>query len=162
MSTGNTSDLHEIKSQAQTADIPVDYKEASLGILTIYPIYPLITIVESQRGNEIKETKKDESDKIDEDEIRKPEVSQFCLKHGLKEYLSSAIKLIKKCFPSIQEFHTEVEKDPETEEEWLTLAVTIRGEVDEVLKDYNDYISLFVSEVPWPERDKIRFSYNIV
>src|SRR3972149_12121725 len=98
MST-NTSDLHEIKSQSQTADIPIDYedlakrysaeirpdfKKASLGI-PIYgiPIYPLITIVESQRVDEIKETKKIESEKVDEDEIRKQDVSEFCLKHGL-------------------------------------------------------------------------------
>lgn len=151
-------------SQAPTADVQGYLAERySAEILRNFEIIePVITMVEPQGADEIKEPKKIESEKIDEDEIRKPEVSEFCLKHGLRKYLSDAIKLINKCFPSIQEFHIEVEKDPETEEEWITLAVTIQGEVDEVLKDYNDYISLFVSEVPWPERDKIRLSYNIV
>ena len=132
-------------------EAPLITEVSSMNFTVVWPIIKIIQLVE-----------KIGSKKIDEDETSKPEVLQFCRKHGLMKYLSDAIKLIENCFLSIQEFHIEVEKDPETEEEWLTLAVTIQGEVDKVLKDYNGYISLFVSKVPWPERDKIRLSYNIV
>ena len=54
------------------------------------------------------------------------------------------------------------EKDKEIDEEWITLDVTIEGEIEEILDKYDKYTDNFVYEIPWPERDRIRFIYNIV
>ena len=55
-----------------------------------------------------------------------------------------------------------LENDPEIDEEWITLNVTVEGEIEEILDKYDKYTDNFVYEIPWPERDRIRFSYNII
>jgi hypothetical protein len=78
------------------------------------------------------------------------------------QYLPVAIDLIERHFPSIDKLDLYLEHDPETEEEWLVLDLTLRGEVDEVLDNYDKYTDHWVSSVPWPQRQKIRLSYNII
>ena len=87
---------------------------------------------------------------------------RFCLRNGIWQYLTVAIGLIEECFPSIRQLRLQTEEDPETGDEWLVLDITIEGEVDEVLDNYDNYTDRFVSSVPWPKRDKIRLSYNMI
>lgn len=54
------------------------------------------------------------------------------------------------------------EEDPETGERWLLIAVTVFGEVGEILEQYERYTEQWVDAVSWPERDKIRLSFNII
>lgn len=91
-----------------------------------------------------------------------PEIIEFCSRERITSYLPTAVNSVERNFPTISELKIEVEQDPETEEEWLVLNVTIRGEVDEVLNNYDKYINYWVSSVPWPERQKIRLLYNII
>lgn len=91
-----------------------------------------------------------------------PEIIEFCSRERITSYLPTAVNSVERNFPTISELKIEVEQDPETEEEWLVLNVTIRGEVGEVLNNYDKYINYWVSSVPWPERHKIRLSYNII
>jgi hypothetical protein len=91
-----------------------------------------------------------------------PEILQFCSRQRILGYVPTAINLLGRSFPSISELKIDLEKDPETGEEWLVLNVTIQGEVDEVLNNYDNYTIHWVSLVPWPERHKIRLSYNII
>jgi hypothetical protein len=91
-----------------------------------------------------------------------PEIIEFCSRERITSYLPSAINSIERNFPTTSELKIEVEQDPETDEEWLVLNVTTRGEVDEVLNHYDKYINYWVSTVPWPERQKIRLLYNII
>ncbi len=91
-----------------------------------------------------------------------PEVRRFCAKHKIEQYLSSTIELVKSCFEDVREFHLEMEEDPETGEEWLSINVTVAGTIEEVLASYEQYTSLLISKVPWPQRSLFRLSYNIV
>lgn len=91
-----------------------------------------------------------------------PEVLRFGLQQNLSKYLPIASGLIRSSFPSLLNLFPEVEEDPETNEKWLNFKITVQGEVDEILENYDHYISLFVSKVPFPERDKIRLTYNII
>lgn len=90
------------------------------------------------------------------------EVRRFCAKHGIEQYLSSTIELVKSCFEDIRELYLEIEEDPETGEEWLSINVTVAGTIEEVLASYEQYTSRLLSRVPWPQRSKFRLSYNIV
>jgi len=89
-------------------------------------------------------------------------VLSFCYHQSILKYLSTAIDIIESCFPTILELFPEVEEDPETDEKWVNLDINVQGEVDEILENYNRYISLFISKVPLPKRDKIRLTYNII
>jgi hypothetical protein len=90
------------------------------------------------------------------------DIVRFCLQMGILHYLYIAIDLLQKCFPTIKKLQPQIEKDPETEEEWLILDISLEGEVDTILDDYNSYTDKWVSSVPWPERQLIRLSYDIV
>ena len=90
------------------------------------------------------------------------EILHFCFRQGILKYLPTAIDLLGKCFPSIEDVHLEEEQDPETGEEWLTLNFTVRAQINEVLDKYDKYTYEWISLVPWPERHKIRLSYNII
>src|ERR1700752_5076387 len=83
----------------------------------------------------------------------------FSYRHGILRGLLTAIDLVEKSFSEIQGVTLQIEKDPEVDEEWVTIDVVIKGEVSEILEMYNKYIDRFVSSVPWPERSKIRLSY---
>ncbi len=91
-----------------------------------------------------------------------PGILQICDIWGIRDYLFIAIDLIKKHFSSLQDISIALEKDQEVDEEWLVLDVTIAGEIDEILDEYDKYSENLVDSVKWPERDKIRLSYNIV
>ena len=56
----------------------------------------------------------------------------------------------------------EPEKDSDTGEEWLELKLGIKGELDEVLDEYDKYTDLLVSSIPSSARYHMRLSYNIV
>ena len=91
-----------------------------------------------------------------------PESISFCTKERILKYISVAVTLIKRNFGAIDEIKMEAEIDPETGEEWLLIEISVQGRVEEVLDKYERYISEWVSVVPWPERHKIRLSYNII
>ena len=90
------------------------------------------------------------------------EIQKVCIDLGIEKYLIKAIDLIKKHFPTFLDINISLEKDREIDEEWIALDVTIEGEIEEVLDKYDKYTENLVYEIPWPERDRIRFIYNIV
>jgi hypothetical protein len=90
------------------------------------------------------------------------EFYDYWLKHNLGIYLQIAIDLIQQCFSSIKTIGLVSEKDPDTGEEWLVIDVTVEGSIADVLNRYDQYTDLWVALVPWPQRDKIRLSYDII
>lgn len=86
----------------------------------------------------------------------------FCFRHNILDSLQVSVGLIRTCFPSVREVRLQPERDPDTEQEWLVLDFGIVGEIEEILERYDKYTDLWVKSVPWPEREKIRLSYNIV
>ncbi len=90
------------------------------------------------------------------------EALRFCSRRGISQYLLRALTLTEQHFRSVRQISTETEQDPETGEKWLILDVMIEGDVDDVLDNYDNYTDAWVASVPWPERDMIRLSYNII
>jgi len=80
----------------------------------------------------------------------------------LKEYLMKAISLVYKHFSNVSMVDVQKEQDPETEEEWIVIEATVDEEIEQVLDEYDNYTTEWVSVAPWPERERIRFSYNII
>jgi hypothetical protein len=90
------------------------------------------------------------------------ELSDFCGRHELSAHLRAAIGLLKASFPSVERLNLQLERDPETADEWILINFDVSGEVEEVLSKYDHYTDLLVKSVPWPERDRIRIAYNIM
>jgi hypothetical protein len=96
-------------------------------------------------------------------EYRLPQaLADFCLRHKIQGYVQVAIDLVKRHFQAVSEVHLQPEVDPDTGEEWLVVDLTTEGDIDEILACYDKYTNHWVSSVPWPERNKIRLSYDIV
>ena len=90
------------------------------------------------------------------------ELFSFCLSHNMLSSLQVSVALIKACFPAVREVRLQPEREPDSGEEWLVIDFGIVGEIEEILDRYDKYTDLWVKSVPWPEREKIRLSYNIV
>lgn len=89
------------------------------------------------------------------------EVLQFCSHHRLFGHLQLAAKLVDECFPSVVHVAVEKECDPESEDEWLLLTAQLHEQVESALRQYDTYTRRFVDSVPWPQRNKIRFNYDL-
>ena len=90
------------------------------------------------------------------------EALYFCYRQKILKFVPSAINLLQTTFSNLTQQNIQPGKDPETGEEWLELNVTLQGQVNEVLDQYDKYNDLLVTSVPWPERNKIRLTYNII
>lgn len=86
----------------------------------------------------------------------------FCSEHNLFDALRISIELVRKCFPSVDLAYVRHEYDPETEEEWLAVDISVESEIEDVLDRYDIYTRLWISLVPWASREKIRLSYDIL
>jgi len=83
------------------------------------------------------------------------------IQKGLRQYLQKAFDIIYQSFPLIRELRLLQEQDPETDEKWLLIDITVDGEIEEILDSYDDYVKKWVSSVPSSVRENIRLSYNI-
>ena len=91
-----------------------------------------------------------------------PDALSYCLQHGLQHYLLLGIDLIHQCFARVDACHLRLEQEPETGEEWLVLDVTLQEGVEEALANCDAYTDRWVSQVPWPERERLRLGYNVI
>ncbi len=88
-------------------------------------------------------------------------IADLSIKKGLRQYLQTAFDIIYQSFPLIRKLRLLQEQDPETDEEWLLIDITVDGEIEEILDSYDDYVKKWVSSVPSSVRENIRLSYNI-
>ena len=91
------------------------------------------------------------------------EIDHFCDKYNIKEYFSEVTSIIKSCFPDIQNWDVDIISDPETDEnEWISIEISISGEISDILERYDQYTDMLISKIPWTSRDKISLTYNIL
>jgi hypothetical protein len=90
------------------------------------------------------------------------EVIQFCSHYRIFGYLRLAVKLVHECFPSVADVSVEMERDPESDDEWLLMTAQLRERIEAVLRQYDTYTRRFIGSVPLPQRNKIRFNYDLV
>lgn len=90
-----------------------------------------------------------------------PQILIFCGKKGILAHLMTAVRLVENTFSSIKQLSFEIQQDPETEEEWITISVVLTGEIQKILREYSQYTRSLVATVPWPQRDLIRLAYDI-
>jgi len=89
------------------------------------------------------------------------ELSNFCKKKGILEYLNIAMDIIRESFASVRQLSLSSEQDPETDEQWILIDIAVDGPTGEVLKAYDRYIDQWVSAAPESVRETIKLSYRI-
>ncbi len=84
------------------------------------------------------------------------EVWQFALANDLIPCLERAIRLVHEYFPSVRKVELEYVIDPEIESNsWITIAIKVRGTVDEVLTQISRFDEEMINRTPVSKRDKI-------
>ena len=90
-----------------------------------------------------------------------PEVQQFCIENNLSWALDLAQEFVKHCFSGIQALKLRLVADPEDDEKWVEINITVPDTAN-FLTEYNNYTRLLVAEIPWPERNMLRFNFSFV
>ncbi len=88
-----------------------------------------------------------------------PEVQQFCIENNLSGDLDLAKEFVKRCFSGIQVIKLRLVVDPEDNEKWVEINITVPDTAN-FLTEYNNYTRLLVAEIPWPERNMLRFNFS--
>jgi len=86
----------------------------------------------------------------------------FCADQSLIGYLGFIEDIIKKHFPTVQKISFSLDYDPETSDKWVNADTEISGGVNQVIEWEDSFITEWVSKVPYPERDQIRLSCDIM
>ena len=86
----------------------------------------------------------------------------FCAEQSLINYLGSAEDLIKKHFPTVHEINFSTEYDPETPDRWVSADIKVSGEINQIIEWEDSFVKEWVNSVPYPEREKIRLSCDII
>ena len=90
------------------------------------------------------------------------EVREYCSEHKLLHHLQVALRLVQETFANPRSIYCAVQGDPEFEADWVVITVQLFGQVNDVLEMYEAYTRMLVETIPWPARDSIRLSYDIL
>lgn len=112
--------------------------------------------------NQLKKWLPDLSNEIRIEVIQDDEVILSCQDQSLIKYLGLAENLIKKHFSTARKITFFIQYDPETSDKWVVAEAEILGEVDQVIEWENNFVQEWVASVPYPEREKIRLSCDII
>jgi len=103
-----------------------------------------------------KQTPKDQlKDLINQD------IVYLSIQKSLIKYLQTAFEIIYQSFSFVRDVRLLQEQDPETDEKWILIDITVDGEIEEILDSYDDYVKKWVSSAPSSIRENIRLSYSI-
>jgi len=86
----------------------------------------------------------------------------FCANESLIKFLGLFEKLIKQHFLTVDSIDFTIEYDPELGEKWVSADTKISSEINQVIKWEDSFIKDWVSVAPYPEREKIRLSCDII
>ena len=89
------------------------------------------------------------------------DVHQFCIENKISESLDLAHKFVKHCFSGIQALKLRLVVDPEDDEKWVEINITV-PDTDNFLIEYNNYTRLLVAEIPWSKRNMLRFNFSFI
>ena len=87
--------------------------------------------------------------------------TEFCYKHQLFPYLDLACELAQKTFRLARIISIEKKEDHEFPDEWVSIAVSAEGPVDEILDAYDRYTWAWLNAVPADSQRKVRMALGV-
>ncbi len=94
------------------------------------------------------------------DQLLPPDVAEFVARHELLGHLRTATCLAESAFAPVRAIEFVLERDPESDEEWIAVDVTVADDVDDVLVQNADYTRQWVAVAPPDVRSAIRVLYH--
>jgi hypothetical protein len=87
------------------------------------------------------------------------DVLDFCARENLAEHLLMATIIMRRSFPEAMHLLFELERDPESDGEWITINVRVSPEG--AFERYERYIAGVVEAIPDDALEKIRLCYDV-
>lgn len=82
------------------------------------------------------------------DQLLPPDVAAFAERHDLLGHLRTATRLAESAFAPVRAISFVVERDPESDDEWIAVDVTVADDVEDVLAQNTDFTRHWVAAVP--------------
>lgn len=73
--------------------------------------------------------------------------------------IPQALQLIERSFNHIRQIRACMASDPETDERWLGLQLTIDGDASVVADAYDHFVRDWVATIPWPDHHLVHVSF---
>ena len=90
------------------------------------------------------------------------DVLPYCRHNGLSDLLDQAVALAKSFFPSMTRLQNHVRFDPDSDDDWVILKATVRGQTAAVLDAYEQYAARWAGLAPPDKRFRVRLSCRAV
>jgi hypothetical protein len=85
----------------------------------------------------------------------------FCLRHAILAEAQQAVDVAQQSFPAANCITLRLEQDPECDEEWLDIHITVQDEIDRFLASFEQCKNQWVAKIPWQALRFIRLSYTL-
>ena len=88
------------------------------------------------------------------------DVLEFASRQQLVPHLERALRLAESTFAAIRQFGIVVEEDPDSDERYIVIDVTVDLDADEVLRRDEAYARAWVASTPPDVRSRVRLLYH--
>ncbi len=89
-------------------------------------------------------------------------VREFCVRHGILDRARTTIDMARRNFPPIEKLTLSIWKDPLEGTEKAFIFLQLRSSIEEALAGDRRFRPQWVEALPFPQTERIRFSYTIV
>lgn len=90
------------------------------------------------------------------------DVVDYCWKHGLTDKLDLVVELINQTFPEARSVTVAMEKDPESEQQWILVDALVKGPAKEIRLRHRECVRRLLKMLPWPMSTLIRTTYTLI
>jgi len=90
-----------------------------------------------------------------------PQVQGFCQTHGITPHLAELLHAVSDSFDLSAPPQLSLGTDPETDEQWLEIGVSVRGEPDAILGALDHFMDRWLAIAPPGVRDRVRLVYDV-
>jgi hypothetical protein len=94
------------------------------------------------------------------DQLLPPDVAEFAARHDLRGHLRTATRLVGSAFAPVCAVEFVLERDPESDDEWIAVDVTVPDDARDVLAQNTEFTRQWVATVPPDVWSAIRVLYR--
>jgi hypothetical protein len=104
----------------------------------------------------------DVSDWIAEYSDEPAAVRDFCIRHGILDYVRTTVKMARECFSPYHRLTLSLWTDPCEGTVTARIEVDVRASVEETQARYKRFLETWSGTIPYPEWNLVSFGYYIV
>ncbi|HBI46684.1 MAG TPA: hypothetical protein DDY78_28095 [Planctomycetales bacterium] len=89
-------------------------------------------------------------------------VREFCIRHGILDYVRITVEMAERCFAPVHRLTLSLWKDPCEGTVTASVDVDVHASVDETQARYKRFLETWSGTIPYPEWNLVSFGYYIV